>query len=60
MGIGRRTTKVTPLSGFGWEKTSPPSASTIFFTIARPSPVPPLFVEKKGEKTISCSSSFIP
>ena len=30
--------------------TSPPKASAIRFTIARPMPVPPGFVEKKGEK----------
>ena len=45
---GNRTLKVTPLSGFGRKETSPLWASAIFFTIPRPRPVPPFFVEKKG------------
>ncbi len=41
---------VTPSCGFVRNETSPPWASTIFFAIARPSPVPPFLLKRKDER----------
>ncbi len=37
----------------------PPCSSTIFFTVAKPSPVPAFLVVKKGSKTLSTISGGI-